>query len=302
MMKGQKILARISLLMEGKSLQSFCDEAGLGKKNYETIKKWFQRKKAPDDVLTGALVNISRRFRVDLNWLITGQSVADRLNSQIGKKIKLLRGKKGWSKEDLCEKLKMSPNALGYYEKGAWPIPPDLLSDFAKSLNIPARELLREGDVPAAKFPELKVFQSSSAKNAPVIRNEDYISIPLTGSTIAAGQPIIQTDNIEEYVLLHVRVAKKRPNMVASRVNGDSMEPMLHSGDIVIIDRDDKKVLKHKIYAIFFENGLTAKYVQKEKNQLILQPINPEFQVQIVDLKENPDPIVGRIVGAWKDF
>ena len=89
---------------------------------------------------------------------------------------------------------------------------------------------------------------------------------------------------------------------VASRVDGDSMEPMLHSGDIVVIDRDDKRIVKNRIYAIFHEEGLTAKYVERKKELLILRPINPNSDVQIIDLKELPDPIVGRIIGAWKEL
>ena len=288
------------MLFEGKSLSAFCGAAGL---KYETIKKWFQRKKAPDaGALTESLLRISRTFRVDLHWLITGEGATSELNARIGRRLKHLRAKKGLTKEALGEKLKMSSRVLGFYENGDWPISADLLEEFAKTLAIPAHEFLQKGDAPTAKTAELKIFQAASSGNVPAIRNEDYVSIPLTDSAIAAGQPIIQTGNIEDYVLLHVRAVKKRTNLVASRVDGDSMEPVLHSGDIVVIDRDDKKISKHKIYAIFFENGMTAKYLQKEKTQLILQPINPDFQVQIIDLNENPDPIVGRIVGAWKDF
>ena len=151
-------------------------------------------------------------------------------------------------------------------------------------------------------MPELKIYQPTNIKGAPTVKGEDYISIPLTSSSIAAGQPIIQENKIEDYVLLHIRAAKKRKNLVASRVDGDSMEPMLHSGDIVVIDRDDKKMLKNRIFAIFYEEGLTAKYVENQKNLLILRPINPNSQVQIINLQENPDPIVGRVIGAWKEL
>ena len=89
---------------------------------------------------------------------------------------------------------------------------------------------------------------------------------------------------------------------MASRVDGDSMEPMLHSGDIVVIDRDDKKLLKNHIFAIYYDEGLTAKYVECQKDLLILRPINPISQVQIINLNEHPDPIVGRVIGAWKEL
>ena len=102
--------------------------------------------------------------------------------------------------------------------------------------------------------------------------------------------------------MLHVRAARKRNNLVACRVDGESMEPMLHSRDIVVIDRDDKKLVKNKMFAVYHEEGLTAKYVEKQRNLLILRPININSQVLVVDLNEHDDPIVGRIIGAWKEF
>jgi len=198
------------------------------------------------------------------------------------------------------KRVRLFPQVLQNYEKGHWSISPDLLHDLAEKMNIPPYEFLREGDRP--QVPELKIYQPRNIAGAPTIKGGDYISIPLTDSSIAAGQPIIQENNIEDYVLLHIRASKKRKNLVASRVDGDSMEPMLHSGDIVVIDRDDKKLIKNRIYAIYYDEGLTAKYVECQKDLLILRPINPTSQVQIINLNENPDPIVGRVVGAWKEL
>ena len=202
----------------------------------------------------------------------------------------------------MCERCRLCPQVLQNYENGNWPIAPDLLNDFAETLSIPPYEFLREGDNLPVQIPELKIFQPNNITQGPTIKGDDYISIPLTNSSIAAGQPIIQENNIEDYVLLHIRAAGKRKNLVASRVDGDSMEPMLHSGDIVVIDRDDKKLIKNRIFAIYYEDGLTAKYVECQKDLLILRPINPTSQVQIINLAENPDPIVGRVIGAWKEL
>lgn len=80
------------------------------------------------------------------------------------------------------------------------------------------------------------------------------------------------------------------------------MEPMLHPGDIVVIDRDDKKIIKNKIFAIYHEGGLTAKFLERKNDLLILRPINPNAEVQIIYLNENPQPIVVKIIGAWKDL
>ena len=80
------------------------------------------------------------------------------------------------------------------------------------------------------------------------------------------------------------------------------MEPMLHPGDIVVIDRDDKMIVKYKMFAIYHDGGLNAKFLEKKTNLVILRPINPNAEIQSIDLNENPQPIVGRIIGAWKDL
>lgn len=295
-MPAKNIWNRIGLLQEGLALTAFCRQVGL---NYQAMKKSSQRQIAPD---TKSLVKIARHFRTDFDWLATGEKKSNKLNLTIGRKIKQLRKMRGWSLSDLASKVPTNPKILELHEKGYAQISFDLLIDLAKNLEASPHEFLVEADAFPVQAPELKVFQATSAKNAPKLREEDYVSIPLTESSIAAGQPIIQADKIEDYVLLHIRAAGKRKNLVASRVDGDSMEPMLHSGDIVVIDRDDKRVLKNRIYAIFHEEGLTAKYVERKKDLLILRPINPNSDVQIIDLKELPDPIVGRIIGAWKEL
>ncbi len=268
--------------------------------DYEKFKKSHSRRNGPPDSVT--LDKIARHFRLDLGWLITGTTSSSLLDQRIGKKLKLFRKKKGWSLEEMSKHVSLFPQVLKNYENGNWVISTTLLNDLAEKLNIPANELLKEQDNLPVQMPELKIFQPNSIAGAPTIKEEDYVSIPLTNSAIAAGQPIIQENNIEDYVLLHIRAAGKKQNMVASRVEGDSMEPMLHSGDIVVIDRDDKKIVKKGIFAIFYDEGLTAKYVESQENLLILRPINPNSQLQIINLNEHPDPIVGRIIGAWKEL
>lgn len=295
-MTKTRVWERIESLPGSNNLAEFCRKIGL---NYEKFKKSHKRNNGPLDSIT--LDKIARHFRLDLGWLITGKTSSTPLNQRIGKKLKRYRKKNGWSLEEMGRRVCLFPQVLQNYENGHWPISPDLLNDLAEKMNIPPYEFLREGDK-LLQVPELKIYQPKNIAGAPTIKGEDYISIPLTDSSIAAGQPIIQENNIEDYVLLHIRAAGKRKNLVASRVDGDSMEPMLHSGDIVVIDRDDKKLLKNRIFAIYYDEGLTAKYVECQKDLLILRPINPISQVQIINLNEHPDPIVGRVIGAWKEL
>lgn len=295
---SKTIWDRIALLRENSSLAEFCNKAGW---NYRTAQKSYQRQSLPD---WESLIKISSAFQVDLRWLASGE--IDGVLATAAKKLKLFRKKKGWSLKLLEEKLGAKSGIISrtvdLFENGNVGISMDLLHAISNKMGIAFQEFLHEDEPVIAQVPELKIFQASSTRETPQIRNEDYVSIPLTASAIAAGQPIITENDIEDYVLLHIRAAGKRKNLVACKVDGVSMEPMLHSGDIVVIDRDDRKIAKNKMYAVFYEEGLTAKYVERQKDLLILRPINPNAQVQVVNLVEHPDPIVGRIIGAWKEL
>jgi SOS-response transcriptional repressor LexA len=137
---------------------------------------------------------------------------------------------------------------------------------------------------------------------------DEYLTVPLIEGKIAAGEPIIPVENVIEWVVLHTRPVKKgagvRKNLVACRVSGDSMWPYLANGDIVVIDRgvDRARLDGRKMYAVWADGGITAKMVKREGHTLSLHPLNPSERVRTVDLRENISPIVGVVIGAWKDF
>ncbi len=282
-------------LQEGWSLAAYCKTIGL---NYENIRKCFQRKGLPD---TESLAKIAEYFQIDLRWLIYGIQPTSTLNLIIAKRIRLYRISKGWSQQEMATKLSLSPQVLELYEQGKCLFSSDLLERCSDVLEVHPC-VFTDGGSLLFQSPQLKIFKAASTQKKPQISGEDFVSVPLAESAIAAGQPIIPQEHIEDYVLLHIRAVGKRTNLVASRVDGQSMEPVLHSGDIVVIDRDDKMIVKNKMFAIYHEGGLTAKFLEKKTDLIILRPINPNAEIQIIDLNLNPQPIVGKIIGAWKDL
>ncbi|QPJ64576.1 MAG: LexA family transcriptional regulator [Candidatus Nitrohelix vancouverensis] len=291
----QPVLKRIELLRGSLSLKGFCERCDI---SYTALQKSVVRGKVPNlDILE----KIAKKEGVNLQWLISGPQALSTLSATLNRNLVALRRQRGWSQSELAEKAGLGAVSLKLLEEGAWPLSIDELATLSEALGAPPQTFLLD-DMQVAPATELKILKSSSSAKAPKIKDEDYVSIPLTSSAIAAGQPIIQEDQIEDYVLLHVRAAGRRGNLVASRVEGVSMEPMLHSGDIVVIDRNQKTIQKNRIFAIYHQDGLTAKYLEMQKNLLVLRPINPMSQVQIINLDEQPDPIVGRIIGAWKEL
>lgn len=213
----------------------------------------------------------------------------------IAKRIREIRGEKTLS--DFGAKLGVAHTTVKRYEEGMIPSPEILL---AIAMLVGKKvEWLLTGEERRETLPPLPPARLSE---------EEYVSIPLIEGKIAAGEPIIPMEEIAEWVVLHMRPVKRaagsKKDLVACRVLGDSMYPHLASGDIVVIDRGIEKGRPHekKIYAVWTDGGITAKMVQQEGHTMFLLPLNPAEKVRTIDLRENPSPIVGLVIGAWKDF
>ena len=198
-----EILNRIIALQDGLSLAAYCKTVGL---NYENIKKCFQRNGLHD---TESLAKIAEYFQVDLQWLIYGKRSTSILNLIIANKIRLYRISKGWSQQLMASKLSLSPQVLELYEQDKCIFSSDLIKKCSDVLEVHPSILTDERSL-LAQSPQLKILQTTSAQKDPQVSGEDFVSVPLTESAIAAGQPIIPQESIEDYVLLHIRAAGKR--------------------------------------------------------------------------------------------
>jgi phage repressor protein C with HTH and peptisase S24 domain len=86
-------------------------------------------------------------------------------------------------------------------------------------------------------------------------------------------------------------------NIDAINVLGDSMEPTLHDGDIIFINRTLKDISKSGIFAISTEIGLFVKRVlQKSDGSIDLISDNSMYSVETVH-SENIE-VIGKVVGS----
>ncbi len=244
---------------------------------------------------------------------MSDKSVINRM--ALADRIHKIRGNK--TLQQFAEIIGVSHTSIKRYEEGALP-DIDVLLRIAAYAKVDLGLLLIGKPLPSdvREYRPLR-FQIQKARSYGDVQSEHgadtgpedshYISIPLTRGKIAAGEPIIVDENVIDHILLHLRVLKQTGasrNLAACRVEGDSMAPHLNSGDIVVIDRDaDKeKIIERKTYAVLIGEGITAKMLQKEGYHLYLIPLNPAHRIQHVDLREKPSPIVGLVIGAWRNF
>ena len=125
------------------------------------------------------------------------------------------------------------------------------------------------------------------------IRN-DYAEIPLF-SSVAAGSGSIVDEIPESYIKLPL----KYKNLRAACIHGDSMEPTLNDGGIVIFDPTKNENLKDGDIGIFFLNGdYFVKRFYRTKSEVVLQSDNHVYLPIVVKPQQDEFKIWGKFIGA----
>lgn len=142
-------------------------------------------------------------------------------------------------------------------------------------------------------YHEKEAIEKNIAEIFDNIRN-DYAEIPLF-SSVAAGAGSIVDEIPESYIKLPL----KYKNLRAAFIHGDSMEPTLNDGGIVIFDPTKNENLKDGDIGIFFLNGdYFVKRFYRTKSEVVLQSDNHVYLPIVVKPQEDDFKIWGKFVGA----
>ena len=122
----------------------------------------------------------------------------------------------------------------------------------------------------------------------------EVTNIPLIG-TVAAGQPILAQQNIENYFPFPVEMA---PNAqcFALQVKGDSMINIgINDGDYVFV-RETNSASNGDLVVALVDDSATVKNFYKENGHIRLQPQNDDMEPIIV----NDCKILGKVFGVFR--
>ena len=185
--------------------------------------------------------------------------------------IRTLRKAANLSQRQLAQKIGMSQQALAKYENGQATPNPTTLSELAHVLGVSVDHLLGN-------------------------RTDDAIRVPVLGQ-VAAGIPIEAVEEVEGEVLLPREMDDEE--YFALRIHGQSMEPRMMEGDIVIV-RQQQDVESGQIAVVLVGNeSATCKRVQKGRDGLTLISINPLFEPMFFSAEQVqrlPIRILGRVI------
>lgn len=82
--------------------------------------------------------------------------------------------------------------------------------------------------------------------------------------------------------------------LLAMRVSGCSMEPMLFEDDVVVINTADTRPISRELYALNFDGEACVKQLLHQGGQWYLYSLNPDYKP--INMRSGQCSIVGRVV------
>ncbi len=110
----------------------------------------------------------------------------------------------------------------------------------------------------------------------------------------------VQEDHVEDYQSLDERFIENRSATFFFEARGDSMEPLINSGDVLVIDRS-KDVRDGKIAVVYLDGEFLCKRVLFKSEFVILKSHNPLHR-DITVTKEMDFLVWGPIITVIRDI
>lgn len=223
----------------------------------------------------------------------------------IAERLVFIRG--SMPRRPFAEELGITESTLRNYEQGASSPNAETLEVICKKLRIsPEWIVLGTGPMRAAS---VEKDGESSPPQSIIQDDSDLIMIPMVNAVLSAGSGSLETDGDSErsYAFRRDFIARKgkAKNMVLMRVSGDSMEPEIMDGDVVLLDQSKLKVIPGRIFAVGFEDSIYLKRIDMLPGQAILKSINPAYPPVTLDLRgQNGDKLrlIGQVLWVCREY
>lgn len=191
--------------------------------------------------------------------------------------LKVLRSKTNQTQATVAKAIGVDRTTYAKYESGASEPSFEMLQRMAKYYNVSVGFLMGETELST---------------------NSDHIRIPVLGR-VAAGIPIDAIEEVIDWEDISADMVTGGAEYFGLQIKGDSMEPKISSGDIVIV-RKQPDVESGEV-AVVLVNGddATVKRVKKSAAGITLIANNPAYDPVFYsneDIEKLPVAILGRVV------
>lgn len=196
--------------------------------------------------------------------------------------LKALRTSKGITQNELATQLKISRSTIGMYENGAREPDFETLELIADYFNVDIDYLLG---------------RTSKTTYIPVPALHKGVVINVLGR-VAAGIPIEAVEEIVDTEEISEEMAKTG-EFFGLRIDGDSMEPRMQKGDVVIVRKQDDAESGDVVIAMINGDDATCKRLRKYRDGIELISNNPSYEPMFFsnqEIQDKPVRIIGKVV------
>lgn len=236
----------------------------------------------------------------------------------VKERFKEIRISNELSQKEFAEKLGTSQGVISDIEHGRKGISRNVLLALGTEFNINATWVLTgEGDmflprqISAFKTAEQTINSVNEAliKNAesidetitpPQELNQNDFVVPILDQSLSAGkgQPLPDDDNPIGYIAVPKELKRYGNKLAAIYVNGDSMEPTLQRGDLVVCDSCGWD--GDGIYALRMDGCGYVKRLARKPGKLVVISDNPKYETWEEPTESEAVSIIGRVHYALK--
>lgn len=202
--------------------------------------------------------------------------------------LKEFRLEKNISQEELALSSELDRTYISMLERNLKTPTLGTIVKLSKSLDISPIQLF------AKSFHAEKLNEFSENKS------KDKFKPPFFGTSVSCGLPVGHDQIVEKEISLDDYAIKNPKKTIFIKASGESMNPTIWSGDLLVIELTDK-AKNNELVLVQINNEFTVKRLFKTPSSIKLTPDNPNFNT--INITDNDDFVIcGLIRGVIRKF
>jgi phage repressor protein C with HTH and peptisase S24 domain len=218
-------------------------------------------------------------------------------------KGRLKKAMNGISNRSFADKCAISEGTLRRYLLGETYPPLDTLEVIAHAAGV-CLGWLATGDGPMKRDEAGPAGEYTTGKDL----GEDFVLVPrYEVAASAGGGAMVHSEQIVDHLAFRSEWVRNALDVSVQAlalisVKGDSMEPTLSNGDLILVDTGTRRVEDNAIYVLRYNGSLMVKRVQRRRDgSLIIKSDNKIYDPEVVTETEVNDlHVVGRVVWSGR--
>ena len=199
----------------------------------------------------------------------------------IGERIKELRQQINMSQVDFADKINVSKQTLYKYENNM-------------ITNIPSDKIEAVATLCKVSPAYIMGWNATNTGNTSVPKS---VTINVLGR-VAAGLPIEAVENIIDTEEISIELARTG-EFFGLQIHGDSMEPRIYDGDVVIVRQQEDAESGEIVIALVNGSDATCKRLVKYSHGIHLMSLNSKYEPMTFtneEIAEKPVRIIGKVI------